>query len=53
MKEAQTPSSEVNMDHSDTGYLYDLIIYLQSGHVATIMVWNRKPNILGYFIEDI
>ena len=25
MKEAQTPSSEVNMDHSDTGYLYDLM----------------------------
>ena len=35
------------------GYLYDLILYIRSGHVATIMLRNRNRNIFRYFMEDI
>jgi hypothetical protein len=34
-------------------YLYGLVIYLQCGHVTTIMMWNIKHDIFRYFIEDI
>jgi hypothetical protein len=35
------------------GYLYDLILYIRSGHVATIMLRNRNHDIFRYFMEDI
>ena len=35
------------------GYLYDLILYIRSGHVATIMLRNRNRDIFRYFMEDI